>query len=80
MDREKRSKNELIGHNHILNALFDWLYDLNNNTSSTKEIWDALESKYKSKQECTKKFLISGYFKFKFLENIHIFPERINYK
>lgn len=46
------------------------MYDLYTNTSSAKEIWKALKSKYKVEEEGTKKFLISKYFDFKFLENI----------
>ncbi|XP_022873473.1 uncharacterized protein LOC111392372, partial [Olea europaea var. sylvestris] len=50
-ERQKRQEDELICRGHILNALSDRLYDLYTNTSSAKEIWNALESKYKAKEE-----------------------------
>lgn len=74
-ERQKRQEDELICRGHILNALSDRLYDLYTNTSSAKEIWNALENKYKAEEEGTKKFLISRYFDFKFLENIPILPQ-----
>lgn len=63
--RQKRQEDELICRGHILNALSDRLYDLYINTTSAKEIWEALKNKYKAKEEDTKKFLISKYFDFK---------------
>ncbi|XP_022846350.1 uncharacterized protein LOC111369098 [Olea europaea var. sylvestris] len=50
-ERQKRQEDELICRGHILNALSDRLYDLYTNTSSAKEIWKALESKYKAEEE-----------------------------
>ncbi|XP_022867434.1 uncharacterized protein LOC111387134 [Olea europaea var. sylvestris] len=50
-ERQKRQENELICHGHILNALSDRLYDLYTNTTTAKEIWEALESKYKAEEE-----------------------------
>ncbi|XP_022883482.1 uncharacterized protein LOC111400299 [Olea europaea var. sylvestris] len=70
VERQKRQEDELTCRGHILNALSDRLYDLYTNTTSTKEIWEALESKYKAEEEGTKKFLISKYFDFKFLDDI----------
>ena len=49
---------------HILNTLFDRLYDLYNSMAFPVEIWNALEYKYKTEKEGTDKFLISKYFKF----------------
>lgn len=60
---------------HILNALSDRLYDLYTKTSSGKEIWNALEYKYKAEKEGTKKFLISKYFDFKFINNKPVLPQ-----
>ena len=57
--RKKREEDELICRRHILNALSDILYDLYTNTYSVREIWEALENKYKTKEEGIKKFLIS---------------------
>ncbi|RVW47574.1 Retrovirus-related Pol polyprotein from transposon TNT 1-94 [Vitis vinifera] len=49
--RKKREKDELICRGHILNALSDRLYDLYTNTYSAREIWEALENKYKAEEE-----------------------------
>ncbi|KAL5577506.1 hypothetical protein UlMin_019205 [Ulmus minor] len=67
--RKQREDDELICRGHILNALSDRLYDLYTNTKSAKEIWTALEFKYKAEEKGTEKFLISKYFDFKFLDN-----------
>ncbi|CAA2961134.1 UBN2_2 domain-containing [Olea europaea subsp. europaea] len=74
-ERQKRQEDELIYRGHILNALSDCLYDLYTNTTSAKEIWEVLENKYKAEDEGTKKFLISKYFNFKFLDNIPLLPQ-----
>ena len=52
-------EDELICRSHILNALSDRLYVLYTNTHSIREIWEALENKYKVEEESTKKFFIS---------------------
>ncbi|KAL6345172.1 hypothetical protein AAG906_013656 [Vitis piasezkii] len=49
--RKKREEDELICRGHILNALSDRLYDLYTNTNSMREIWEALENKYKVKKK-----------------------------
>ncbi|RVW89177.1 Retrovirus-related Pol polyprotein from transposon TNT 1-94 [Vitis vinifera] len=49
--RKKREEDELICRGHILNALSDRLYDLYTNTNSMREIWEALENKYKAEEE-----------------------------
>jgi hypothetical protein len=58
-ERQKCQEDEIICRGHILNALSDRLYDIYTNTTSAKEIWNALESKYKAEEDGTKKFLIS---------------------
>ncbi|XP_050916151.1 uncharacterized protein LOC127131267 [Lathyrus oleraceus] len=68
-ERKKRKEDELLCRGHILNTLSDRLYDLYTNTASAKEIWNALEFKFKAEEEGTKKFLISKYFDFKMLDS-----------
>ena len=58
-EMKKREEDKLICRGHILNALSDRLYDLYTNTKTTKEIWEALEKKYKGEEEGNKKFLIT---------------------
>jgi hypothetical protein len=47
VERRKRKDDELVCRWHILNTLFDKLYDLFITIESLREIWNALEAKYK---------------------------------
>ena len=58
-ERKKQQEDELICRGHILNALSNHLNDLYTSTQSTREIWNALEFKYKTDEEGTKNFMIS---------------------
>ena len=60
--RKKRKEDELICRGHILNTLSDHLYDLYTSMKSPKEIWNALEAKYKTEKIGTNKFIIQNYF------------------
>lgn len=62
--RNKRKEDELVCRGYILNSLTDRLYDLYRNLSSPKEIWNALEAKYKNEKRGTDKFLAMKYFEF----------------
>ncbi|XP_030945253.1 uncharacterized protein LOC115969778 [Quercus lobata] len=48
--RKKRDEDELICRGHILNTLSNRLYDLYTSMQSPKEIWNALEAKYKTEK------------------------------
>ncbi|KAI9186802.1 hypothetical protein LWI28_021092 [Acer negundo] len=50
-ESKKRSKDEVMCQGHILNTLSDSLCDLYNTMKSPKEIWNALEYKYKAEKE-----------------------------
>ena len=54
---------------YIFNALSDRLYDLYTVEPSAKAIWNALKFKYHAEEESTKKFLISKYFDYKFVDD-----------
>ena len=73
--RKKQEEDELICRGHILNTLFDHLYDLYTSMKSPKEIWNALEVKYKTKKIGTNKFIIQKYFDYKILDNILILDQ-----
>jgi len=72
VERKKREEDELICRGHIVNSLFDHLYDLYINNTSANEIWESLETKYKADEEGTKKFIIFKYFDFKFSDSLHL--------
>lgn len=56
--RKKREEDELVCGGHILNSLSDRLYDLYTPIKSPREIWTALEFKYKTEKIGTDKFTI----------------------
>ena len=73
--RKKREEDELICKWHILNTLSDRLYDLYTSMNSLKEIWNALEAKYKTEKVGTNKFIIQMYFDYKILDNISVLDQ-----
>ena len=72
VQRKKQEDEELICRGHILNTLSDCLYDLYTSMKSLKEIWNALESKYKTEKVDTNKFIIQKCFDYKILDNISV--------
>ena len=78
-ERKKREEDELVCHGHILNSLTDRLYDPYSNMKSPKEIWIALEMKYKNEKKGTNKFLAMNYFDFK-LSDSRSWTKSMNYK
>ena len=73
--RKKREEDELICRWHILNTLSNHLYDLYTSMKSLKEIWNALETKYKTKKVGMNKFIIQKYFDYKMLDNILVLDQ-----
>jgi hypothetical protein len=77
--RKKREEDELVCIGHILNTLSDRLYDLFTAIESLREIWNALEAKYKTekkkKKKVTDKFLILKYFEFKMVDNLSVLDQ-----
>ncbi|XP_075664674.1 uncharacterized protein LOC142634263 [Castanea sativa] len=73
--RKKREEDELICRGYILNTLSDRLYDLYTSMKSPKEIWNALEAKYKTEKVSTNKFIIQEYFDYKILDNISVLDQ-----
>ena len=70
VQRKKQEEDELIC--NILNTLSDCLYDLYTSMKSPKDIWNALEAKYKTEKIGTNKFIIQKYFDYKMLDNISV--------
>uniref|UniRef100_A0A2N9GVD6 CCHC-type domain-containing protein n=1 Tax=Fagus sylvatica TaxID=28930 RepID=A0A2N9GVD6_FAGSY len=73
--RIKKEEDELVCKGHILNTLFDQLYDLFTTMTSPKEIWKALETKYKTEKQGTDKFIIQKYFDFKMMDNVSVLDQ-----
>ncbi|GAV77507.1 UBN2_2 domain-containing protein [Cephalotus follicularis] len=74
-ERKKSEEDELLCRGHILNTLFDRLFDLFTGMKSAKEIWDALEFKYRAEEQGTNKYLITKYFDFKFIDTKHLLEQ-----
>ncbi|XP_065621379.1 uncharacterized protein LOC136064076 [Quercus suber] len=73
--RKKQEEDELICRGHILNTLSDRLYDLYTSMKSPKEIWNALEAKYKIEKIGTNKFIIQKYFDYKMLDSVSVLDQ-----
>uniref|UniRef100_A0A2N9HML0 Integrase catalytic domain-containing protein n=1 Tax=Fagus sylvatica TaxID=28930 RepID=A0A2N9HML0_FAGSY len=73
--RIKKEEDELVCRGHILNTLSDRLYDLFTTMTSPKEIWKALETKYKTEKQGTDKFIIQKYFDFKMMDNVSVLDQ-----
>ena len=73
--RKKQEEDELICRGHILNTLSGRLYDLYTSMKSPKEIWNALEAKYKTQNIGTSKFIIQKYFDCKMLDNVSVLDQ-----
>ncbi|XP_070029916.1 uncharacterized protein [Nicotiana sylvestris] len=54
---------------YILSALEDDLYNLYSAMNTLKELWDALEKKYKTEYVCLKKFVVSKFLNYKMIDN-----------
>lgn len=57
--------NEYNCRNYILNALDDPLYDIYSSFATAREIWESLESKYKTEVACSKRFVVGKFLNFK---------------
>ncbi|XP_030514472.2 uncharacterized protein LOC115728266 [Rhodamnia argentea] len=66
--KKKHDEDELLYRGHILNTLSDRLYDLFMEMKSAREIWNALEFKYRAGEQGTNKYPIVKYFDFKFID------------
>ena len=74
-ERKKCEEDEVVCRGHILNTLSDRLYDLFTSMKSPKEIWEALEFKYKTEKTIADKFLIMKYFEFAMVDNISVMDQ-----
>ena len=72
---KKRKEDEVVCMGHILNILSDCLYDLFTSMKSPKEIWEALEFKYKTEKQGADKFLIMKYFEFVMVDNMFVMDQ-----
>nr|KAJ0202827.1 hypothetical protein LSAT_V11C500278000 [Lactuca sativa] len=69
----RESKELCVG--HIKNSLSDRLYDLYSPVKDPKELWNALELKYKAHEEGTNKYLVSKYLEFQMVDDKSIMEQ-----
>ncbi|PHT65383.1 hypothetical protein T459_29808 [Capsicum annuum] len=60
---------DFLCRNYILIGLQDDLYNVYSGTKTSKELWGALERKYKTKDTGIKKFLVARFLDFKMIDN-----------
>ncbi|KAK1561144.1 hypothetical protein Q3G72_034948 [Acer saccharum] len=63
--RRKRKEADYLCCGHILNALGNSVYNAHWNIVTAKELWTALDLKYRIKEASNQKFLISNFMEFK---------------
>ncbi|CAA0823576.1 zinc knuckle (CCHC-type) family protein, partial [Striga hermonthica] len=54
--------------NYVLNGLSNELYNVYSSVGSAKELWDALEKKYKTEDAGAKKFVVGKFLEFKMVD------------
>ncbi|XP_070030049.1 uncharacterized protein [Nicotiana sylvestris] len=54
---------------YILSALEDDLYNVYSALNTSKELWDALEKKYKTEDACLKKFVVAKFLDYKMIDS-----------
>lgn len=67
--RSKWDNDDYICCGHILNSMYDSLFDIYQNVETAKELWDSLESKYIIKDASSKKFLVSNFMCYKMIDS-----------
>ncbi|XP_021755936.1 uncharacterized protein LOC110721115 [Chenopodium quinoa] len=74
-ERSKWDNDDFICRGHILNGMEDDLFDVYQNIDSAKELWGSLESKYMAEDASSKKFLVSNFNNFKFVDGRSIMDQ-----
>ncbi|XP_073136926.1 uncharacterized protein [Henckelia pumila] len=73
--RQKRKDDDFWCRVHIVNALSDSVYSAHKTIETTKELWVALENKYRIEEASNQKFLIGNYFDFKMAKNKQVLDQ-----
>ena len=66
---EAWTHSDFLCKNYILSGLQDDLYNVYNNAKTSKELWDALEKKYKTEDAGMKKFIVAKFLDFKMIDS-----------
>ncbi|KAJ0925653.1 hypothetical protein HanRHA438_Chr04g0162141 [Helianthus annuus] len=60
---------DFICRGYVLNRLLDALYNVYYNVKTSKDLWDALDKKYKTEDAGTKKFVVARFLEFKMVDS-----------
>ncbi|XP_021744403.1 uncharacterized protein LOC110710418 [Chenopodium quinoa] len=74
-EMSKWDNDDFICRGHILNGMEDDLFDVYQNVESAKELWESLEGKYMAEDASSKKFLVSNFNNFKFVDGRSIMDQ-----
>ena len=66
---EAWTHSDFLCKNYILSGLQDDLYNVYNNAKTSKELWDALEKKYKTEDAGMKKFIVAKFLDYKMIDS-----------
>ncbi|KAJ9547349.1 LOW QUALITY PROTEIN: hypothetical protein OSB04_019892 [Centaurea solstitialis] len=79
-----RKEAEVLCLRHIKNTLSDRLFDIYSPITDPRELWKALEQKYKTHEEGTNKYLVFKYLEFQMvddkpiMEQVHVLVNKLN--
>ena len=66
---EAWTHSDFLYKNYILSGLQDDLYYVYSNAKTSKELWDALEKKYKTEDAGMKKFIVAKFLDYKMIDS-----------
>lgn len=58
--------------NHIFNTLVDDLYDYYTNCKTAKQVWEALQNKYDTKEAGANKYVVNRYLNYKMVDERYV--------
>ena len=73
--RKIRAKDTGLCRGHILNMVSDRIFDLYTSVKDPRELWEALDFKYKAEEQGINKYLIDQYLEFKMVDNKSIMDQ-----
>ena len=74
-EKAKQETDEMLCRGHILNSLSSRLYDVFRNFKTPKELWAAIEAKFKHMKKGMDRFLALKYFEFNFSNAVSIMDQ-----
>ena len=73
--RKKWKEHDYLCKSHILNLVADNIYNMYSEARSAKDLWRALDRKYKTEESGAKKYAVGRYLNFKMADDKPILPQ-----